>query len=645
MSSIRELYDQRSTPAVSLEFFPPKTEIGKRNLLERMGRMSAMDPLFVTVTWGAGGTTAEKTLELATLAENSLNLNVCIHLTCTNMSRGIIDEALEACKKIGIRNILALRGDPPIGEDWNDMESELNEFKYAIDLVRYIKQNYGDYFCVGVAAYPEGHHEGELDSNDHEPHKDLPFLKQKIEAGADFVITQLFYDVEKFLKFEELFRREVSDSIPLFPGLMPINSYSLFHRAAKLSHASIPQHISERFSPEIQADDHAVKAVGVEILIEIINEIYQRTSGRIKVFHFYTLNLEKATAQIVTGCPLLSHILEEDQDDDSLIDNEDVIMTDDKGGENDVELGQTNKRRRHSSVNSNSMASGPLVIDRSGLRRDSIGLTVPSRKVLISISQGSGTLGRNATWDEFPNGRFGDSRSPAYGEIDGYGPTLKVGIKKAYDLWGTPKSVIDLKSVFIKYLEGSISALPWCDLGLSPETALIQEELIQLNQRGYLTLASQPATNASPSTDKIFGWGPKNGYVYQKAFVEMFILKKQWEAIVKPKLDHYPRGKFSYYVGDSSGSFESNLETNSSNVVTWGVFPNSPVIQTTIVEEESFKAWRDEAFCIWLEWAKLFPSNELSNSFLKQVHSTYCLVSIVHHDFSETDELWEMLLD
>ena len=203
----------------------------------------------------------------------------------------------------------------------------------------------------------------------------------------------------------------------------------------------------------------------------------------------------------------------------------------------------------------------------------------------------------------------------------------------------------DLKSIFIKYLEGSIDALPWCDLGLSAETGLIQEELIQLNYRGYLTLASQPSTNGSSSTDKIFGWGPKKGLVYQKAFVEMFIPKQQWENVLKPKIKQYGIGKFSYYAGDATGTFDTNLEPKSSNVVTWGVFPNSQVIQTTIIEEESFKAWRDEAFSIWSEWAKLFPRNTPTNLFLRQVYSDYCLVSIVHHDFVEPDELWEVLFD
>ncbi|GCE99726.1 methylenetetrahydrofolate reductase 1 [Zygosaccharomyces mellis] len=648
--SIRELYESKDGPTLSLEFFPPKTETGKRNLLERMERMTALEPLFITVTWGAGGSTAEKTLELASLAQKSLNLPVCMHLTCTNMDRNIIDDALIKCKAAGIHNILALRGDPPIGQDWSDLEASQSEFKHAVDLVKYINYRFPHEFCVGVAAYPEGHCEGEAEGNEQNPWKDLPFLKEKINAGADFVITQLFYDVDKFLQFEQIFRKHISEDLPLIPGLMPINSYLLFNRAAKLSHASIPSNILQRFSPEIQADDDAVKSIGVDILIEIIEKIHKVTQGRVKCFHFYTLNLEKAVAKIVAISPSLSNVLDgvEDENDEAATsepeeqDKEGDIVLDDVNIKDPVD--ENRKRRRQSSTVSNlssDLTSNRVIIGQ----KNQNGVGAPTRKVVISISQGSGTLGRDATWDEFPNGRFGDTRSPAFGEIDGYGPTLKVSNKKAYELWGHPKAIKDLQTIFIKYLEGSIDALPWCDLGLSPETALIQEELIQLNNRGFLTLASQPATNGSLSTDKIFGWGPAYGVVYQKAFVEMFVPKNVWEnGNMKKSIEQYGRAKLTYYANDSQGNFETNLEPNSSNVVTWGVFSDSQVVQSTIVSEESFKAWSDEAFSIWMEWAKLFPRNTSTNSLLRRVHQEYCLVSIVHHDYINPDELWEIVL-
>ncbi len=599
-----------------------------------MERMSALNPLFVTITWGAGGSTSEKTLSLVQTCQKELDFTTCMHLTCTNTDKSIIDNALAKAKQAGIRNILALRGDPPRGEEY--FVPNAADFQYAVDLVKYIKQQYGDYFSVGVAAYPEGHCEG-ADNSEQDVNKDLPYLKEKVDAGADFIITQLFYDVEKFLEFESLVRTNISQDIPILPGLMPINTYQLFHRAAKLSHASIPTQILNRFPENIQNDDDKVKSVGVEILRDMIHEIYSRTNGRIKGFHFYTLNLEKSIAQIVEKSSLLNRVLEYNKEDE----DEDAVMSDD---EEIPVITKKEKSRRSSSINT----SNKVLVDK--IRKDSqdfedvnnFKFVSPSKKDIVAISSGEGTLGRDATWDDFPNGRFGDSRSPAYGEIDGYGPSLKIATKRAYELWGYPVDVKDISKVFINYLEGTIDALPWSELGLSPETAIIQEELIQLNERGFLSLASQPATDGAKSEDKIFGWGPKGGYVYQKAFVELFVSKEDWEQKLKPKVES--NSKISYYIGDSKGFFKSSLPKGSSNAVTWGVFPDREILQTTIIEEESFKAWRDEAFSIWLEWAKLYKKNTATSKLIHSIHDTYYLVSFVCHDYRNEAGLWELLL-
>ncbi|GMG39605.1 unnamed protein product [[Candida] boidinii] len=188
-----------------------------------------------------------------------------------------------------------------------------------------------------------------------------------------------------------------------------------------------------------------------------------------------------------------------------------------------------------------------------------------------------------------------------------------------------------------------IDILPWSDLGLNSETAIIQEELIQLNEKHCFTIASQPATDCSRSSDKIFGWGPKNGYVYQKAFVEMFVSKKQWEDEFLPKIKK--NKQISYYVGDINDNFSSNLPTLSSNCVTWGAFPDREIIQTTIIEEESFKAWNNEAFQIWREWQRLYPKRTPSYQLIDKILDEFYLVAIVHHDFPNESALWDILID
>ncbi|CDK27567.1 unnamed protein product [Kuraishia capsulata CBS 1993] len=639
MATIVEKYRQLPEDAAffSLEFFPPKTETGLRNLMARLGRMSALNPMFVTVTWGAGGSTQSKTLELAATCQKELGLTTCLHLTCTNTDREKIDHALKTAKDNGIKNILALRGDPPRGED---LGSGSGEFRYAVDLVRYIRKHYGDYFCIGVAGYPEGHVEGSDDSEQSVEH-DFPYLVEKLNAGADFLVTQLFFDVDKFLEYEKKVKscKEIKNAkdLLILPGLMPINGYQLFNRAAKLSHASVPKEIQDRFPDSIQGDDNKVKEVGVQVLIEMIDKIYGNSDKKIRGFHFYTLNLEKSIAEIIDRSPVLSKILENDDVENAI--------------DEDVDADDTEAKRSRfiqnleSRSNSNKVISDesqPLAITTSDLKSSSIG-TKPSKRTILAISLGKGTLGKDATWDEFPNGRFGDSRSPAYGEIDGYGPSLKLTSSEAYESWGYPTTVKDLSKLFINYLLSKLKVLPWSELGLNSETAIIQEELINLNKKGYLTISSQPATNGSNSTDKIFGWGPDNGYVYQKSFVEMFVPKSEWESVLKDKLAKDEN--VGYYKSDLEGAFETNLPESSAMCVTWGVFPDREVVQTTLLGEESFKAWNEESFKIWKEWQRLYPNRSKSSDVIQYVLDNYCLVTVIHHDFQKESALWDLLLD
>jgi methylenetetrahydrofolate reductase (NADPH) len=278
----------------SLEFFPPKTAMGFSNLRVRLHRMErALRPLFVNVTWGAGGSTSQKSLELAELCQRELGLTTCLHLTCTNMSRRLVDKALEDAKALGIRNILALRGDPPRNEEYrNPDESDDDagdEFEWAVDLVKYIRRHHGDYFCIGVAAYPEGHADETHPLGQSLEH-DLPYLVDKTQAGADFIMTQLFFDINAYDKFERALRDHPSGAfktIPIIPGLMPIQSYQMIKRTTKLSHAKIPDSILARLDAA-KGDDEQVKLVGVDILSEMVDqikEIKSRTPGP-KGFHF-----------------------------------------------------------------------------------------------------------------------------------------------------------------------------------------------------------------------------------------------------------------------------------------------------------------------------------------------------------------------
>lgn len=627
MATVKEKISQLKPDQkfVSFEFFPPKTDGGFRNLLTRLNRMSALNPLFVTVTWGAGGSTSEKSLDLATTCQNDLGLTTVLHLTCTNTNKEIIDNALAKAKQNGIRNILALRGDPPRTEEYWTPNCD---FVNAVDLIKYIKQQHGDYFCIGVAGYPEGHVDGS-DKAGQDPHKDMPYLIEKIEAGADYIITQLFFDVDKFIQYEAMLRSypQLKDII-LIPGLMPITTYKVFTRATKLSHASIPSTIESRLLTS-STDDDQVKSIGVDVVTEIIDEINLKIGDRIKGYHFYCLNLEKAGASIIEKSQVLHPILDEVHNNN---DNEDAIESDESDSEA-IPPQNGFPKRRQSSLTKKDMRFNPQ-----------------DKKTLREISTGKGgARSKDAIWDDFPNGRFGDSNSPAYGEIDGYGPTLKVnGPDEAAVKWGTPEKKSDITKLFIDYLSGKVELLPWADQALSPETALIQEQLFELNGKGWFSLASQPAVNGCQSSDKIIGWGPEGGVLYQKAFVELFIPKEEWLGEVLPRLSKYTDDKtITYFAGDCQGNIKSNLSIghNSKNAVTWGIFPMKEVLQPTIIDFESFKAWNEEAFHLWIEWARCYKKNSKSFDLLNSINKNYILISLIHHDFQNEQALWEILLN
>lgn len=650
--------------------------MGSSNLRTRLERMSrALRPLFVTVTWGAGGSTSAKSLELAELCQRELGLTTCLHLTCTNTNKALVDKALEQAKNLGIRNILALRGDPPRSEEYTvsgDREGQNDEveFEWAIDLVRYIRKQYGDYFCVGVAAYPEGHAD-ESDPQGQSLEHDLPYLVDKTRAGADFIMTQLFFDVEAYDKFEKRLREHESGAfktIPIIPGMMPIQSYQMIKRTTKLSHARLPPEIMSRLD-EVKGNDEMVKKVGVDIVSEIVEhlKIPQVTSPSRRGFHFYTLNLEKAVSFILERTHLITPILS--RSSSAIIE---IVPT----SLHDLPVNGTSEHkksnRRLSSVGSDRhnriIITAPETANPD-FEATALEASVPAEEIstranALAISEGEGTLGREATWDDYPNGRWGDARSPAYGEIDGYGVSLHMTFNQAVKLWAYPSSVQDITSLFLRHIEGSLSAIPWSEEGFNEETNTIKDQLLELNKKGWWTVASQPAVNGVRSSDPVFGWGPRNGFVFQKAFVELFLPSKDWEVLHAKLTAPGVAEDVGWYASNSKGDFLSGDANNgvdegaegTTHAVTWGAFPGKEIITPTIIEEVSFRAWTEEAFAIWAEWARVYslrgrPDPEIaerarsSKELIENVMEDVWLVNVIHHRYIEKDALWSLLLN
>jgi 5,10-methylenetetrahydrofolate reductase, prokaryotic form len=271
--------------SISFEFFPPKTEEAEKTLFETISNLQPLNPTFVSVTYGAGGSTREKTRDIVKKIHEETNLTVMAHLTCIGHSKQEILSILDDYKKIGIENILALRGDMPLNFEKTDIPSD--GCKHASELVSLIRENYKDYFCIAVASYPEGHPES---SN---LEREILYFKKKVETGADFSITQMFFDNSYFYEFLEKCEK-AGINIPIIPGIMPITNFNQIKKFASLCGATIPEEVVQKF--EKYADNpEETKKIGIEFAtLQCIDLIKHGAKG----LHFYTLNKSDATIKI-----------------------------------------------------------------------------------------------------------------------------------------------------------------------------------------------------------------------------------------------------------------------------------------------------------------------------------------------------------
>jgi len=571
-----KLAETEGRPWWSFEYFPPKTPEGVENLYARIERMRELGPTFIDITWGAGGTRADTTAQFVKAAHEEFGLETCMHLTCTDMEKEKIEKALDDAYDSGCHNILALRGDPPKGQ--SEWVAAQNGFHHAIDLVKFIRQKYGSHFDIAIAGFPEGHPDRESKE------AEMRHLKAKVDAGATFIFTQMFYDFEIFKEWVKDVRA-AGVSIPIIPGIMPIQNYASYKKTTKWFGTLVPQAWEDALA-EYKDDDEKVRSIGTELVAGLCRNILH---GGLDIhgLHFYTMNLEKGTRLILGELGLLP--------------DRDVV--------NPLPWrpSLTNKRRAETT------------------------------RPIFWANRAKSYLARTEAWDEFPNGRWGDSRSPAYGEMrPGVGIANKQTPEQALKIWGKPQSFTDVCNLFAGFCRGEVTTLPWSDSPAAKETSFISSPLAKLNESGYLTINSQPVVDGVRSNHPVHGWGPKNGYVYQKAYLEFFTSPEKAEALfaaLDKEID------YTYYAVTRSGELKTNVHTETPNAVTWGVFPGKEIAQPTVVERVSFEAWKDEAFELGQQWANLYPKDSESNKLLSEVFSSYYLVNIVHNDYRDPDPL------
>ena len=281
---VKEILNAAAKPVFSFEFFPPKKDEEWDTLFKTITALSPLNPSYVSVTYGAGGSTRSRTHDLVTKIQKETGLTVVSHLTCICSDKEETGNILENYQKNGINNVLALRGDKPAGTA--SLAEAIKDFPHAIDLVRFIKSNYPD-IGVGVAGFPEGHPET--------PNrlKEIEYLKEKVDAGADYIVTQLFFDNRDYFDFVE--RCAIGGiTVPVIPGIMPITTLKGMYRMSELAlGARIPAPLMNKvLSAKTDAD---VASTGIEWAT---NQVQELIDHHIKGIHFYTLNMADATLRI-----------------------------------------------------------------------------------------------------------------------------------------------------------------------------------------------------------------------------------------------------------------------------------------------------------------------------------------------------------
>jgi methylenetetrahydrofolate reductase (NADPH) len=294
MKFIRDIYAEKMAakkPVVSFEFFPPKTDEGDRALFEKqIPALLAARPDFCSVTYGAGGSTREKTLQIVDRIQREHGLPALAHLTCVNHTRAEVRVLLDKIRALNCKNILALRGDPPGGGEFKPTPGG---FEYSSELVNFIRES-GD-FSTGVAGFPEGHIACPAGK-----HADWRHLQEKVAAGADFVVTQLFFDNADYFEFRDHVAGKLGVQVPLVPGVVSILSATQITKFTQMCGAKIPPALRAKLDA-LGTNDEAAMKFGIEYATRQCEELLRAGAPGL---HFYTLNKAPATVQVLKNLGL-----------------------------------------------------------------------------------------------------------------------------------------------------------------------------------------------------------------------------------------------------------------------------------------------------------------------------------------------------
>ena len=395
-------------------------------------------------------------------------------------------------------------------------------------------------------------------------------------------------------------------------------SYASFIRMTKSCDIAVPKHIMERLEP-VKEDDEAAKIIGCEIAVEIAMKILNTSEvdGGMDGVHFYTLNLERSITHILMAM--------------------DVVSTLHQTADSD------NKQEEKSGIT----ASPGLSAVSSSRRQYPWRPSAMERREKEDVrpinwaNRPKSYVMRTEDWDEFPNGRWGDSTSPAFGELSELSHFYSFSLGSDEDrlamLGQNPTTPQDIYEVFAKYVEGKVPHLPWCETALKPESFTIQGQLASLNRAGFLSINSQPPVNGVPSSHPVFGWGGTGGYIYQKSYIEFFVSPENAQILIE--MVAMNESMNLYAVNNEGKEMRAGLAEGGITALTWGVFPNREILQPTIFDPDTFLIWAEEAFSLWTSmWLNLYEFGSTSFDLIENIRDTYCLVAIIDNDFMSSNE-------
>ncbi|MEP6535534.1 MAG: methylenetetrahydrofolate reductase [NAD(P)H] [Bryobacteraceae bacterium] len=278
----------RKRPVFSFEFFPPKTDEAASLLEKTIAELGPLEPSFVSVTYGAGGTTRGKTIDIVSRIKRDTGIEAMAHLTCVGATRDDLKNVLDRLVDAGVENVLALRGDPPKGE--TAFQHTEGGFRYANELASFIRERYEGKLCVGGACYPEKHPESV------NPAVDLANMKRKVQDGAQFVVSQLFFDNRRYFEFVE-YARDNGVNVPIIPGIMPITNANSIERMTSMCGVSLPYRLAADLDSR-RGDAEAILDIGIAHATAQCIELLRAGAPGI---HFYTLNRSNATQQVLAA--------------------------------------------------------------------------------------------------------------------------------------------------------------------------------------------------------------------------------------------------------------------------------------------------------------------------------------------------------